>query len=110
MESIVINLDEPLFVPTVDMTLLDMVKAGGFSWPTGATCLTQESDGELIWWDAPVDRVVEAREVAQTDTGLMPWIGLGSVVNNDYYLLSGQEVVANNWKVAVVTLEQFTKE
>ncbi len=34
MADIFINLDEPLFVPSVDISLLDMVKFGNFTWPT----------------------------------------------------------------------------
>lgn len=108
MSDILINLDEPLFVPTVDISLLEMVKCGNFAWPKGATCVTQECDGELLWWSAPVGDVTEARQTAKLDTGLMPLIGLGDQVHADYYLSNGQEVVANDWKKAVVTMEQFT--
>ncbi|HAS6318157.1 hypothetical protein MO988_20845 [Vibrio vulnificus] len=108
MADILINLDEPLFVPSVDISLLDMVKFGNFTWPTGATCVTQECDGELLWWSAPVGDVTAARQVAKPDTGLMPLIGLGAQVHADYYLTNGQEVVANDWQKAVVTIEQFT--
>lgn len=108
MTNILINLDEPLFVPEVKMSLLDMLKSGGFSWPANATCVTQECDGELLWWSAPVNEVVKARKAANPDTGLMPLVGLGAQVNADYYLLDGQEVVANDWQEAVVTREQFT--
>ncbi|WP_232340861.1 hypothetical protein [Vibrio vulnificus] len=78
------------------------------AWPTGATCVTQECDGELLWWSASVGDVTAARQVAKPDTGLMPLIGLGAQVHADYYLANGQEVVANDWQKAVVTIEQFT--
>lgn len=67
-----------------------------------------ECDGELIWWNAPVVDVMTARKAAKPDTGLMPLIGLCDLVNSDYYLLEGQEVVANDWQKAVVTIDQFT--
>ena len=108
MSDILINLDEPLFAPSVDISLLDMVRSGNFTWAAGATCVTQECDGELLWWNAPVVNVMTARKAAKPDTGLMPLIGLGAQVNADYYLLDGQEVVANDWQKAVVTIEQFT--
>ncbi|MEZ8241035.1 MULTISPECIES: hypothetical protein [Vibrio] len=108
MPDILINLDEQLFVPSVDVSLLSMVKLGKFTWPTGATCVTQECDGALLWWSASVDDVTAARQAAKPDTGLMPLIGLGDQVSIDYYLSNGQEVVANDWQKAVVTIDQFT--
>ncbi len=107
-EHIVINLDKPLFVPTAEMTLLNMVLSGDFTWPTGATCVTQECDGELLWWSAPIGEVKEARNKAEPETGLMPFVGLGSQVHADYFLLKGQEVVAQDWKESVVTIDDFT--
>ncbi|MFS1436069.1 MULTISPECIES: hypothetical protein [Vibrio] len=108
MPDILINLDEPLFVPSVEVSLLSMVKLGNFTWPTGATCVTQECDGALLWWSASVDDVMAARQAAKPDTGLIPLIGLGAQVSIDYYLSNGQEVVANDWQKAVVTIDQFT--
>ncbi|WP_245688365.1 hypothetical protein [Vibrio sonorensis] len=67
----------------------------------------QEFDGELLWWSAPVVDVMTARKEAKPDIGLMPLIGLGAQVNADYYLSNGQEVVANDWQKAVVTMQQF---
>lgn len=107
MTDIVINLDETCFAPAVDMTLLDMLKAGDFSWPVGSTCLTQESDGALMWWSAPIQEVIAAREKASLDDGLMPIVGWDFQVHMDYYLHCGREVVANDWTSAVVTMEQF---
>lgn len=90
MADILINLDEPVFSPSLDMSLLEMVKSGDFIWADGATCVTQECDGELIWWSAPTDEVTAARKNAQPETGLMPLIGLGSQVNADYYSVDDQ--------------------
>lgn len=38
----------------------------------------------------------------------MPLVGLGQQVHSDYYEIEEQEVVAEDWETAVVTLEQFT--
>ena len=107
MTDIVINLDVPLFVPGVDVSLLEMVKRGGFQWPVGSTCLSQESDGAIFWWSAPIQEVREARKIATLDDGLMPIIGLGRQVHVEYFLSDDFEVVANDWKSAVVTFDQF---
>lgn len=107
-EHIIINLDEAFFAPSCDMTLLDMIHSKKGSWPIGATCVTQESDGGLFYWSAPVDEVKNARETAALEVGLMPLIGLGEQVHLDYFLLDEQEVVAKDWKTAVVTIEQYT--
>lgn len=107
MADIYINLDEPVFSPSVDMTLLELVKAGNFEWPTGASCLTQESDGELCWWSAPLEQVRAARVKASRETGLMPLLGLKHCVNADYFSIEGQDYVAKNWETAVVSLDQF---
>ncbi|TDR72641.1 hypothetical protein [Photobacterium lutimaris] len=85
MADIEINIDVALFAPSIDLTLLDMIKTGGFLWPQGATCVTQECDGELLWWSASVTDVQIARKEADLAEGLMPLIGLGSQLNANYY-------------------------
>ncbi|HAS4026659.1 TPA: hypothetical protein P7K80_001949 [Vibrio cholerae] len=107
MEHIFINVDEALFVPKVNLSLFEMVTKGGFHWPNGASCVTQECDGELLWWSADLEEVKTARKEAFLDTGLMPLVGLGSQVHADYYLDNGREVVAKDWESAVVSVEQF---
>ncbi|MEB8287718.1 hypothetical protein OKT24_18340 [Aeromonas veronii] len=106
-ETILVNLDEPLYAPRVNMTLLDMVKSGGFFWPQGATCVTQECDGELTWWSAPVRQVSEARMKAALDVGLMPLLGLKHQVDADYFCVNDQAYVSKDWEQAVVTFDQF---
>lgn len=107
-EHIVINLDETLFVPECDLTLLQMVKKhGGYPWPSEATCVTQECDGAILWWSAPVCEVVEARKSADISDGLIPLLGIGDQVSVEYYQIDGKEVVALDWKESVVTLEQY---
>ncbi len=106
MNQIVINLDETV-VPKTDKSLLELMFIGGFKWPLAATCCTQESDGEIIWWDLQTTYVVEARNGASKATGLLPHIGIKHQVSQSYYLINGQEVVADDWETAVITYEQY---
>ena len=107
MSDILINLDEPVFVPTIPLSLFQLIHVGNFKWPSEATCLTQESDGALLWWSAPTSDVKAARQSADLNTGLMPLIGLAAQLHCDYFLHDGQEVVAHDWKEAVVTAEDY---
>ena len=109
MADIEINLGETFYAPALHISLLDMLRAGGFYWPEGATCVTQECDGALLWWSAPVNEVRQARKDANHDDGLMPLLGLGQQVSVEYYDVGEQAFVANNWEEAVVTFAQFTK-
>lgn len=70
-KHILINLDEPQFAPSCDLTLLEIIRSGTFSWFTGATCVTQERDGELLWWSAPVGEVKKARSNADIEAALL---------------------------------------
>ncbi|MEQ6343984.1 hypothetical protein [Vibrio cyclitrophicus] len=106
MNQIVINLDETV-VPKIEKSLLELVFIGGFKWPLGATCCTQERDGEIIWWNLPAMYVVEARNGASKSTGLLPHIGIKHLLHQSYYLINGQEVVADDWETAVITYEQY---
>lgn len=40
-------------------------------WPSGATCATQEEDGEIIFWKAPVETVLSVRDDAES-RGALP--------------------------------------
>ena len=106
-ETILVNLDDPLFAPRIDMTLQEMVKSGGFLWPQGASCVTQECDGELTWWSASVPLVLEARAKADLGIGLMPLLGLKHQVDADYFCINEQAYVSTDWESAVVTFDQF---
>ncbi|MDA0152333.1 hypothetical protein OH460_08465 [Vibrio sp. Makdt] len=106
-EHIEINLATPFFAPSVKMTLLEMVTRIGRVWPSEATCITQESDGELIWWSSPISEVEKARKTASLEAGLVPILGFGCIVQADYYQLNGQEVVATDWKTGLVEKDQL---
>ncbi|ELP5729278.1 hypothetical protein QTV44_002544 [Vibrio vulnificus] len=104
MVDIVINLDQPLFVPRAPLSLADMVRGYNRQSLTQVTCVTQESDGELLFWSAPIEQVEAARTVATLEGGLMPLVGFDQLVSSDYYLINGQEVVASDWENAVVKI------
>lgn len=104
MADIVINLDEPLFVPKAPMPLAEMVRSYSKQRLMDVTCVTQESDGELLFWSAPIEKVEAARVQATLEDGLMPLVGFGQLVFSDYYLINAHEVVASDWETAVVKI------
>lgn len=107
MTDIIIDLSKHLTIPTTHHSLLELIKQGEFPWPRGATCVTQDSDGALLWWNAPIEQVKAARKKANPHKGLYPLIGLKHQVGMDYYYEGEQEMLANDWQTAVVTLDQF---
>ena len=99
-----VNLDESPKAPIIpDATLADMIHMIESCWPEGATCATQEADGEILYWSADVQDVLKARQIANTDDGLMPHIGFKYQVHANYYEIDEQAYVASNWKTSVVT-------
>ncbi|MEI8659264.1 hypothetical protein [Vibrio sp. Hal054] len=107
MTDIFINLDEPVFAPTMDMTLLEMFIAANYTWFDDVTCITQESDGEIIHWTATAVEVQAARLAANVETGLIPVVGFEYTVHSEYYDIEDVAYVANDWRTAVVTKAQF---
>ncbi|MBY7902425.1 hypothetical protein KW459_16065 [Vibrio fluvialis] len=107
MTDIFIDLDKPVFAANADLSLLQMIKEGKFRWPNGATCATQDCDGAITWWDAPIEEVCAARVSATPEDGLMPLIGLANSVNEDYYEVDERAYTANDWLTAVVSHDEF---
>ncbi|MCU8005297.1 hypothetical protein [Shewanella sp. SM96] len=108
MSDYVINLDEALFAPTLpDSNLADLVNLVLSKWPDGVTCATQESDGAILFWSAPIPEVERARKSACIESGLLPVIGIGAQEDCHYYEINEQAYVANDWQHAVVTEKQF---
>jgi len=105
MTEILINLDGTM-APRTDKSLLELISLVG-KWPLNAICCTQERDGEIVWWDVPAMCVLEARNADYQLSGLLPHIGFKHLVHQDYYLVSEQEVVADDWETAVITYEQY---
>ncbi|ENI4488029.1 hypothetical protein ABXZ88_003913 [Vibrio fluvialis] len=107
MTDIFIDLDNPVFAASADLSLLQMIKEGKFPWPAEATCATQDSDGAITWWSAPLDEVCAARVAAKPEVGLMPLVGLGDQVHEDYYQVNDIEYTAKDWLTAVVSRDEF---
>lgn len=109
MTDIVINLDEPVFAPVTNKTLLEMLIASNEPWVNGATCATQESDGGIMFWDAPITEVKAARSTTPTEQELVSILGFGHQLHCAYYAESNEDdfVVASDWETTVVTQEMF---
>lgn len=105
--AIEINLEQTLVAPVLlETSLADLILLVESCWPKDATCATQEGDGEILFWSAPIGEVISARKQANLDDGLMPLIGLGQQVHANYYEINEQSYVAFDWNTAVVTQEQ----
>ncbi|MCG9575354.1 hypothetical protein L1D14_03800 [Vibrio tubiashii] len=104
---IVINLDETVTAPTIPKTLKEMIVELNHKWPSEATCVTQESDGAILFWSAAIEDVREARSKASLENGLVPLLGLGKQVDCVLYTVEDQCYVATDWQTAVVTLDQL---
>ena len=74
-------------------------------WPEGATCATQEADGEVLYWDAPVETVIEGRHKGVKD-GMISRIGIKHQVDA-WYADDEKLQLARDWNTAVVTPEQI---
>lgn len=96
-----------VITPKANMTLLQMLNDSGEIWPTGATCVTQDSDGCISFWDVSVNQVKSARNKASGDDCLTSILGLESQVGCTYFSIDEQDFVASDWQEAVVTLDNF---
>lgn len=98
MNNIVVDLDTQLFAEAGQLSL-DEVLTQINEWPADATCATQDSDGGVLYWNAPVAEVIAGRERAGTGD-IMPEIGLGAQIHCAYLNLDNP-VLAKNWSSAV---------
>lgn len=105
MQEIYIDIDTPVLAPETEKPLIEIVS--GFSWPNGATCVTQESDGEIIWWSCPIEEVIQAWKNSDATYGLLGVLRFSYCVCSDYYSIDDQEFVAKDWKGSIVTFDQF---
>jgi hypothetical protein len=102
-----VELDSVVKAPTSKLTLSEMINHIG--WPEGATCATQEIDGEILFWDCDVDEARKARAEADLTDGLMPLIGIGKQVDSQYTDIDYPEC-ACDWKIAVAENEEIKVE
>lgn len=99
-ETIVVNLDEEYKAPVGNKSLCELVMERRH-WPLGATCATQEADGEIMYWNAPVEEVEAGRKIAGKH-GMMAEIGLKHQV--DFWFADMDETrLATDWDTAVIT-------
>ncbi|BDA63121.1 hypothetical protein [Shewanella xiamenensis] len=107
-----IQLDQPLFMPGMPETSKALsVLMTNIDWPSGATCATQEEDGEIIFWKAPVETVMSVRDDAES-RGDLPSLRHKDMVHSWYHRDSGHDddlpELACDWRNAIVTKpEQF---
>lgn len=94
-----VKLDGAVKAPVSQFTLSEMV--GRIGWPEGATCATQEVDGEILFWDCAIEEAIVARAQASVSEGLMPLIGIGKQVDAQYSDIDHPEC-AKDWDSAVV--------
>lgn len=99
MTIIAVNLDSAVEAPISEKTLMEMIATIG--WPNGATCATQEIDGEILFWSCDIDEAIRARAEANRFDGLMPLIGIGKQVDSMYSDSDFPER-AVDWDTAVV--------
>lgn len=86
--------------PTSLLSLAEVVDKVA-EWPEGVTAVTQEPDGELLYWDAPVDEVKQARARAGTES-MLHKLGIQFQIHSAY-LNVNNPVLAHDWQVCVVT-------
>lgn len=97
----IISLDRNSIGPTSMLSLAEVVDQVA-EWPEGVTAVTQEPDGELLYWDAPVDEVRQARVRAGSGSMLRE-LGIKFQIHSSYLNLNNP-VLAHDWQVSVVVL------
>lgn len=98
MRQINVDLDKQLFAAPSTLSLDEVVSRIN-EWPSEATCATQDSDGGVLYWNAPVAEVIAGRERAGIKD-MMPEIGLGAQIHCAYLDLDNP-VLAKDWSSAV---------
>ena len=105
---ITINLDQDPTPPITEYSLSQLMQQHLTHWPQGARCATQERDGEVLFWNASINKVRQARKEATPRRGLIPLIGLRYQMNTTYFEDNNESTrLANDWQCSVVTLEKF---
>lgn len=91
--------------PVRECSLRDLLIARG-KWPVTATCATQDSDGEVVYWNA-APRDVRAIRARLGHNGMMAEVGLKYQVDAWFSSLDNP-VCAADWREAVVEREEVT--
>ena len=95
----ILGVDKHSCGPTRYLSLAEVVDQVA-EWPEGVTAVTQEPDGELLYWDAPVDEVRQARARAGTGSMLRE-LGIQFQIHSAYLNLNNP-VLAHDWQVRVI--------
>ncbi|PSB79795.1 hypothetical protein C5F64_19800 [Photobacterium damselae subsp. damselae] len=73
--------------------------------PLGARCATQEPCGDIVFWNAAINDITQARKTSRT---LLRAIKSHYQVNAICFETAhGQPLLASDWQDSVVTLAQF---
>lgn len=104
---ITINIDQDPTPPITEYSLSQLMQQHLTHWPQGARCATQERDGEVLFWNASINKVRQARKEATPRRGLIPLIGLRYQMNTTYFEDDDATLLAKDWQCSVVTLEEF---
>ncbi|MEZ8733924.1 hypothetical protein [Vibrio sp. 10N.239.312.D08] len=107
-EHIEINLDKPVEAPVVDSSLTELLVDYYGKWPESALSATQSYDGEVVWWQVSKEEIAAViSEHKPINNDLLPYIGVGHVVDSDYPELDNYAVCASDWRGSIVSAEEF---
>ncbi|MDV0844686.1 hypothetical protein [Klebsiella quasipneumoniae] len=100
-EAIIINLDLDYRAPDGSKTLRQLVSERR-AWPSGATCATQDAEGEILYWDAEVEHV-------KATAGESRRVGFRYQIDA-WFADIDNPLLATDWATAVVTPEELDDE
>ena len=100
-EAIIINLDLDYRAPEGSKTLRQLVSERR-AWPSGATCATQDVEGEILYWDAEVEHV-------KTTAGESRRVEFRHQIDA-WFADIDNPLLATDWTTAVVTPEELDDE
>jgi len=87
------------------VSLLELIN--NMTWPSGSTCATQEPDGEILFWSAPIEDVSLIRKTTQGMDSLVPKLGMDNVVAAMHFD-PNNHFLAIDWQKAVITQKRST--
>lgn len=107
LETITINLDLEISAPISELSLLELCVARN-QWPGSATCATQESDGEILYWSTDVSFIKQCRPKAG-NAGMITEVGFKHQIDA-YYSDEDYPVCGYDWNQSIVTFEQYLNQ
>jgi len=97
--NLLTGLNDQLPAPVSPFSLVDIAALVN-EWPEGATAVTQQADGELLYWDAPAEDIVNARRVAGRGC-LLRVLGISHQIHSAYCNIDSP-LLACDWESTVV--------